>query len=168
MAETAISRRRFLRGAGVAGASVSIGLPALDAMFNSRGTAYAATAQSAAQAIPTRFVLWFNVTALWRSIGFHGKKATVYVDALFATVGAFSRGYAHPQWDRQSAARVGAGNGHHNSMSGLVAGESFTGRGAGGPSIDQVIAEKIGRNRDSAHCRLAFAKSHSVRAFSAI
>ena len=36
------------------------------------------------------------------------------------------------------------GNGHTNSMSGLMTGTQFTGRGPSGPSIDQVIAAKIG------------------------
>jgi len=34
--------------------------------------------------------------------------------------------------------------GHHGAMSSLMCGMAFTGRGAGGPSIDQVIAQKIG------------------------
>ena len=48
--------------------------------------------------------------------------------------------------DNPAARMPGPGNGHHNSMSGLVAGAMFSGRGAGGPSIDQVIAQKIGNN----------------------
>ena len=36
------SRRTFLRGVGVSGAMIRIGLPPLEAMFNSSGTAYAA------------------------------------------------------------------------------------------------------------------------------
>ena len=48
--------------------------------------------------------------------------------------------------DNPAARLPGPGNGHHNSMSGLVAGEMFSGRGAGGPSIDQVIAQKIGND----------------------
>jgi len=51
----ALSRRRFLNGAGLAGTAIRIGLPPLQAMFNSHGTAYAAETS-----IPSRFVLWFN------------------------------------------------------------------------------------------------------------
>jgi len=36
------------------------------------------------------------------------------------------------------------GNGHTNSMSGLMTCTGFTGRGPSGPSIDQVIASKLG------------------------
>jgi hypothetical protein len=43
-----------------------------------------------------------------------------------------------------NAAASGKGNGHTNSMSGLMTGLDFTGRGPSGPSIDQIIAGKIG------------------------
>src|SRR6185312_11229797 len=33
---------------------------------------------------------------------------------------------------------------HHRSMSALMSGTQFTGRGAGGPSFDQMLAEKLG------------------------
>src|SRR5215211_1803776 len=58
----------------------------------------------------------------------------------------------------------GPGNGHHNSMSGLVAGEMFSGRGAGGPSIDQAIAQQIGlesrfRSLQIGACQESFGES---------
>ena len=43
-----------------------------------------------------------------------------------------------------NAAANGMGNGHTNSMSGLMTGTDFTGRGPSGPSVDQVIAAKLG------------------------
>lgn len=49
-----LGRRTFLRGAALTGGSVAIGLPALDAMMNLEGTAFADGA-----APPRRFVLWF-------------------------------------------------------------------------------------------------------------
>ena len=42
-----LSRRRFLRGVGLAGAAISIGLPAFESQFNASGTAYAAEAGAA-------------------------------------------------------------------------------------------------------------------------
>jgi hypothetical protein len=43
------------------------------------------------------------------------------------------------------AARLnGQGNGHFSALCGLTTGTSFTGRGASGPSIDQLLAAKIG------------------------
>src|SRR4051795_11875020 len=55
-----MSRRKFLRGVGLSGAAIHIGLPAFEAQFNASGTAYAAGAGAAARPIETRFVLWFN------------------------------------------------------------------------------------------------------------
>ena len=58
-----VSRRTFLRGIGAAGALVRVGLPPLEAMFNSSGTAYAAetaTGRIVQSPIASRFVLWFN------------------------------------------------------------------------------------------------------------
>src|SRR5439155_15338382 len=46
--------------------------------------------------------------------------------------------------DNYAAGMPGPGNGHHNSMSGLMTCTPYSGRGASGPSIDQVIATKIG------------------------
>src|SRR6516225_4158512 len=59
-----LSRRTFLRGVGLSGAAIRIGLPAFEAIFDANGTAYAAGAGTgagaAARPIETRFVLWFN------------------------------------------------------------------------------------------------------------
>ncbi|MGH9674337.1 MAG: DUF1552 domain-containing protein, partial [Bryobacteraceae bacterium] len=46
--------------------------------------------------------------------------------------------------DSPAARLPGPGNDHHRSMSALISGTQFTGRGAGGASIDQAIAAKIG------------------------
>src|SRR6478609_6626573 len=56
----ALSRRTFLRGVGLSGAAIRIGLPAFEAMFDAGGTAYAAAGGEAARPIETRFVIWFN------------------------------------------------------------------------------------------------------------
>ena len=55
-----LSRRNFLRGVGLSGAAIHIGLPAFEAMVNASGTAYAAEAGIGARPIESRFVLWFN------------------------------------------------------------------------------------------------------------
>ena len=61
------SRRSLLKGLTAAGARIVVGLPPLVSMFNSIGTAYAATPEggatgkaAAGKPIETRFVLWFN------------------------------------------------------------------------------------------------------------
>ena len=55
------SRRSLLKGITAAGAQIAIGLPPLVSMFNSTGTAYAATSPAeTVKPIENRFVLWFN------------------------------------------------------------------------------------------------------------
>jgi hypothetical protein len=61
------SRRSLLKGITAAGARIAIGLPPLASMFNSIGSAYAASSASVAAGAPavdkpieSRFVLWFN------------------------------------------------------------------------------------------------------------
>ena len=55
-----VSRRSFLKGVGLGGAVVRVGLPPLAAMFNSSGTAYAAGGAKTSAPIESRFVIWFN------------------------------------------------------------------------------------------------------------
>ena len=57
-----LSRRLFLKGLSAAQSSVIVGLPPLVSMFNSHGTAYAASPEANETATPVqkRFVLWFN------------------------------------------------------------------------------------------------------------
>src|SRR3954447_15282264 len=141
-----LSRRTFLRGVGLSGAAIRVGLPAFEALFNTSGTAYAAAGGAAARPIETRFVLWFNgngiVEKYWipREDGL-GYQMTPCLQPL-----ARYRQDIHvlSGVDNPAARLPGPGNGHHNSMSGLVSGQMFSGRGAGGPSIDQAIAQKIG------------------------
>ncbi|MCB1018967.1 MAG: DUF1552 domain-containing protein, partial [Acidobacteria bacterium] len=143
-----LSRRTFLRGAGLGGAAIRIGLPALDAMFNTNGTAYAATTQGANTAIPSRFVLWFNgngiIERYWipRETG-EGFNLTPCLEPLARFQ---DKVHVISGLDSPTARDPGPGNDHHRSMSSLMSGVSFTGRGAGGPSIDQVIAREIGRD----------------------
>jgi len=141
----ALSRRMFLRG-GLAGSIVRIGLPPLAAMFNGNGTAYAAAGKAGSRAIESRFVLWFNGNGIpekyWipRETGPDFQftpclsPLTPYRDDIHVITGL----------DSPAARLPGPGNSHYPSMSALVSGQPFTGRGAGGPSIDQVIARKLG------------------------
>ena len=140
----ALSRRTFLRGTGAAGAAVRIGLPPLDAMFNSHGTAYAASKE--AVAIPSRFVLWFNGNGIPERYWIPAETGPSYdLTPCLAPLAPF-RNDVHiiTGLDNPASRLPGPGNDHHRSMSGLMSGTPFTGRGAGGPSIDQLIAAKIG------------------------
>ena len=143
MAFSNISRRTFLRGAGLSGAAVRIGLPPLVAMFNSSGTAYAAeTKRRTGKAIESRFVLWFNGNGIVENYWMPHETGSDYeITPCLKPLAPFRNdvhiisGLDNPN-----------GRGHHGAMSSLMSGEAFTGRGAGGPSIDQVIAQKIGND----------------------
>jgi hypothetical protein len=141
MKTRALSRRTFLQGMGITGSVVRLALPPLAAMFNSHGTAYAAGG-----AIPGRFMLWFNGNGIpeqfW--IPFETGAGFEFTPCL-APLAPFRR-HIHviSGLDNPNARVAGTGNEHMRSMSALVTGERFTGIGAGGVSIDQMIAAKIG------------------------
>ena len=141
-----LSRRTFLRGVGLSGAAIRIGLPAFEALFNASGTAYATEAQVAARPIETRFVLWFNGNGIVEKYWIPREDGVDYEMTPCLQPLARYRQDIHvlSGIDNPAARLPGPGNGHHNSMSGLVSGQMFSGRGAGGPSIDQVIAQQIG------------------------
>jgi hypothetical protein len=145
----ALSRRRFLRGTSVTGALIRIGLPPLEAMFNGNGTAYAAPAPGHAPGkaqIETRFLIWFNGNGIperyWiptsTGANFDLTPCLAPLEPVQEYIHVLS-GVDNP------AARIpGPGNGHLNSMSGLMTCTAYTGRGGGGPSFDQVLAGRIG------------------------
>lgn len=141
-----LPRRAFLGGIGLAGAAVRIGLPPLACMFNSSGTAYAARSLGSATEPEKRFVLWFNGNGIperyWipRDVGrdYTMTPCLAPLSRLRDDVQILSG------LDNPNGQTSGVGNGHQRSMSALMSGEKYTGIGAGGPSIDQVVAERIG------------------------
>lgn len=139
-----ISRRALLQGLTAAGTPVMVGLPPLVSMFNSHGTAYAAAPAAAAQPIETRFVLWFNGNGIPERYWIPAEEGADYrMTPCLSPLAQFRRDF-HVLSGVDNAAAAGQGNGHTNSMSGLMTGTQFTGRGPSGPSVDQVIAAKIG------------------------
>src|SRR3954451_676236 len=141
----ALSRRMFLRG-GLAGSIVRIGLPPLAAMFNTSGTAYAAAGRTGSKAVESRFVLWFNGNGIpekyWipRETG-----ADFEFTPCLAPLTPYRQDvHIITGLDSPAARLPGPGNSHYPSMSALVSGQVYTGRGAGGPSFDQLLARKIG------------------------
>ena len=144
--QTQLSRRKFLRGVGVGGAAIQIGLPGLEAMFNSSGTAYAAADGLPSKPIESRFVLWFNGNGIVEKYWIPRQDGTNYeITPCLQPLARFREDiHVLSGVDNPAARSRGPGNGHHKSMSGLVTGLGFSGRGAGGPSIDQVIANEIG------------------------
>src|SRR5689334_18935993 len=144
-----ISRRRLLRGLTLSGGAW-IGLPPLVAMFNSAGSAYAAEptrgGKVAEAPIESRFVLWFNGNGIPERYWIPAETGANYnLTPCLAPLAPFRNDiHVITGLDNFAAGLPGPGNGHHNSMSGLMSCTRFTGRGAGGPSIDQAIATKIG------------------------
>ncbi|MES1261244.1 MAG: DUF1552 domain-containing protein [Acidobacteriota bacterium] len=129
-----------------AGARIAVGLPPLVSMFNAAGTAYAAAPAAGApeKAIETRFVLWFNGNGIPERYWIPSEEGADYeVTPCLAPLAAWRKD-VHVLSGVDNAAAGGKGNGHTNSMSGLMTGTDFTGRGPSGPSIDQMIAAKIG------------------------
>jgi hypothetical protein len=121
-----------------------LALPPLEAMFNTRGTAYAA--ENAAEPIESRFVIWFNGNGIPEKYWIPDETGPGYRMTPCLTPLAPFRNDIHiiTGLDNPAARLPGPGNDHHRSMSALMTGTQFTGRGAGGPSIDQAIAAKIG------------------------
>ncbi len=127
-----ISRRALLGG---------MALPALDAMFNGHGDAWADGAP-----VETRFVFWFNGNGIPEKFWIPRETGADYTMTPCLTPLAPIRRHVHVVTGlvNEAARQPGPGNGHTNSMSGIVSGVRYTGRGAGGASIDQAIAAKIG------------------------
>jgi len=148
MPATALSRRTFLRGLGLSGAVIRIGLPALDAMFNANGTAYAATHAKGSPAIERRFVFWFNGNGIPEKYWIPEETGSDFQFTPCLNPLAPFRKDIHviTGLDSPAARLPGPGNSHYPSMSALVSGQVYTGRGAGGPSIDQLLAARLGQD----------------------
>lgn len=141
-----LSRRTFLRGIGLGGAAITVGLPAFEAFFDSNGSAYAAGGGLEAQPIETRFILWFNGNGIIEKYWIPREAGERFdLPASLQPLARFQQDiHVLTGVDNAAARTSSAGNDHHKSMSGLVSCTGFTGRGAGGPSIDQAIAAHIG------------------------
>jgi hypothetical protein len=136
-----LSRRTFLRGLGLASSTIRIGLPPLAAMFNSNGTAYAS-----GQPVAPRFVFWFNGNGIPEKYWIPRQTGPNFEFTPCLSPLAPFRHDIHilSGLDSAAARLPGPGNSHYPSMSALVSCKTYTGRGAGGPSIDQAIAARIG------------------------
>ena len=137
-----LSRRLFLQGISAAGSAVRLGLPPLAAMCNSNGTAYAA----AGKQFPTRFVFWFNGNGIPEKYWVPRETGSEFsLPSCLQPLAPFrSDIHVVTGLDSPAARLPGPGNSHYPSMSALLSGKVYTGRGAGGPSFDQLIARKIG------------------------
>src|SRR3954470_6095954 len=131
-----LSRRAMLKGLTAAGSQIVVGLPPLVSMFNSTGTAYAAdTPAGPEKPIESRFVLWFNGNGIPERYWIPAEEGTDYrMTPCLAPLAPFREDIHVISGIDNVAARGGLGNGHTNTMSGLMACMPFTGRGSGGAS----------------------------------
>ena len=140
------SRRIFLKGLTAAHAPVVVGVPPLVSMFNSNGTAYAADTPPArgAGAIRKRFVLWFNGNGIPERYWIPSpNRRRLRHDALPDADGALARRRSGAERARQHLRRR---NGHPQSLCALMTCTRLTFDGPGAPSLDQMLARKIGGN----------------------
>src|SRR5579862_2988081 len=144
-----ISRRTLLKGLTLSRLPVWVGLPPLDIMFNRFGTAYAAepsTVGKAGPPIETRFLFWFNGNGIPEKYWIPEDTGPDYtLTPCLEPLAPFKQDvHVITGLDNPAARLPGPGNDHHRSMSALMSGAQFTGRGAGGPSFDQMLARKLG------------------------
>jgi hypothetical protein len=140
-ASTAIDRRRFLIGAGGA----ALALPLLDAFAPRRSWA-----QSAAN---TRFVVVMHGQGTMNGSGNDrwtpaGTGTGFALSPLLEPLSAHKDQLTVISGIDNAVAPMMGGNGHNRAGRSLLTAETFSGGGengnANGPSIDQVIAERIG------------------------
>lgn len=142
MSRFRLSRRGFLRG--LAGGSLAtIALPALEAMFNSNGTAH-----SDGTPLARRFVCFFFGNGIlldkWTPTAVGPDYELTEQLMPIANV----KDYCHvlTGFDNKHGQKIT----HHEGMAGMWSGHPFIRQGGGlnskfgGPSIDQVVAEKVG------------------------
>jgi hypothetical protein len=140
-----LARRQFLKGLTLAQVPVWLGLPPLAAMFNSAGTAYAAT--PAAAPIGKRFVFWFNGNGIAERFWIPTQTGRDYdITPCLSSIARVRDDVMVLSGLDNAAVGARGGNGHATSMSALMTCTSYTGRGPGGESFDQTIARKIGND----------------------
>src|SRR5450432_1312993 len=133
-----LSRRTIIRGAG----GVAIGLPFLAAM-----QPRVASAQSAA---PKRLILWFTANgqmpAYWYPTG---TETNFTLNTSHVPLQPYKNKLILFDGIDNDASKVPAYGGHQGSMAAMVSGMPHTNAGFDamrptGPSIDQLVADKIG------------------------
>ena len=141
-----IDRRRFLKGVSATGALIRIGLPPLAAMFNFNGTAFASeTNKRSGAPVDPRFVVWFNGNGIPERYWIPEATGAGYDLSPCLAPMLPVKDYVHviSGIDNVAARLNGQGNGHFTAMCGLMTGTAYTGRGASGPSIDQILASRM-------------------------
>jgi hypothetical protein len=141
-----LSRRIFLKGITAAHVPVIIGVPPLISMFNSTGTAYAADAAPRtrdANTIDKRFVIWFNGNGIPERYWIPSTTGVDYdITPCLTPVGRLKDDILV----LSGLDNTYGGNGHPQSLCALMTCTRLSSTGPGAPSLDQVLAGKIGGN----------------------
>jgi len=139
---TRLSRRIFLKGLTAAHLPVIVGVPPLISMFNSTGTAYAADTPGT-NAIQKRFVIWFNGNGIPERYWIPSTTGTNYdVTPCLTPIGRLKDDVLV----LSGLDNTYGGNGHPQSLCALMTCTRLSSSGPGSPSLDQVLAAKIGGN----------------------
>ena len=133
-----LSRRTMLRGAGIA-----IGLPTLDAMIDGRGRWYGLA--NAAVPPPVR-VMTFHfphgvVQPQWNPAG---TGANYALSPALMPLAALQKDFNVITGLQQTAWNKGPGGGHANGVPDFATAVPSIAAGAGGPSVEQVLAAEFG------------------------
>src|SRR5882672_6056286 len=134
---TRLSRRIFLKGLTAANVAVTVGIPPLISMFNSTGTAYAAEANP----IQKRFVIWFNGNGIPERYWIPSNTGTNYdITPCLTPIGRLKDDILV----LSGLDNTYGGAGHPQSLCALMTCTRLSSTGPGAPSLDQVLAAKIG------------------------
>jgi len=143
---TRLSRRIFLKGLTAAHVPVIVGVPPLISMFNSAGTAYAADAAPRtrdAGAIDKRFVIWFNGNGIPERYWIPSTTGVDYdITPCLTPVGRLKDDILV----LSGLDNTYGANGHPQSLCALMTCTRLSPTGPSAPSLDQVLAGKIGGN----------------------
>jgi hypothetical protein len=139
-----LSRRIFLKGLTAAQLPVVVGLPPLISMFNSTGTAYAAETPpraGAKNAIPKRFVIWFNGNGIPERYWIPSNTGVNYdITPCLTPIGRLKDDILV----LSGLDNTYGGSGHPQSLCALMTCTRLSSTGPGAPSMDQVLAGRIG------------------------
>ncbi len=143
---TRLSRRIFLKGLTAAQIPVIVGVPPLISMFNSTGTAYAADAaprSGEASSIGKRFAIWFNGNGIPERYWIPSKTGADYdITPCLTPIGRLKDDVLV----LSGLDNTYGANGHPQSLCALMTCTRLSSSGPGAPSLDQMLARKIGGN----------------------
>jgi len=141
-----LSRRLFLKGLTASQVAVTVGVPPLISMFNSTGTAYAADGPvraGTAGNIQKRFVIWFNGNGIPERYWIPSSTGANYdITPCLSPLGRLKDDVLV----LSGLDNTYGGNGHPQSLCALMTCTRLSSNGPGSPSLDQVLASKVGGN----------------------